>query len=74
MKNVAYKNLCAKKKKKRILIVCTKKVFKPLLITMSVLTIMFVVNILVGNFFSNLTASLQNFVQSFVKLFSAWKI
>ena len=70
MKIIAYKNLCAKKKKRKIHIYCTPKVFKPMVITMSIAICLLMLNLLVGNFFSNIKASLENFVNSFVKLFS----
>lgn len=69
MKIIAYKNLCAKKKEKKFHIYCTPKVFKPLAISMSVAICLLVLNLIVGNFFANIRASLQNFVNSFVKLF-----
>lgn len=69
MKIIAYKNLCAKNKKKKIHIYCTPKIFKPLAICLSVIIGMLVLNLIVGNFFANMRASLQNFVNSFVKLF-----
>lgn len=69
MKIIAYKNLCAKKKTKNIHIYCTPKLFKPLSICMGVVIGMLVLNLIVGNFFANMRASLQNFVNSFVKLF-----
>ena len=66
MKIIAYKNLCAKKKKHRARIYCTPKLFKPLMLTMSVIVAMFVLNLCVNNFFANIKASIENFVNSFV--------
>ena len=69
MKVVIYQSLCSKRKKNRVHIYCTHKLFKPLVICMGFAIFMFVVNLIVGNFFVNIRASLQHFVNSFVKLF-----
>ena len=67
MRIVAFKELCKKKKKRKIYIICTPKLFMPLALSMSLLIFALVLNLAVGNFFENIYASVQNFVSSFVK-------
>ena len=69
MKVISYKNLCKPKKQKKFCIFCTHSIFKPAVITMSVLICMLVFNLFVGNFFANIKASIEHFVNSFVKFF-----
>ena len=74
MKVIAYKNLCSKNKTSKVYIYCTRKIFKPMVITMGAIILMFVINLAVGNFFANIRASLEHFVNSFVNIFTLWKV
>ena len=65
MKIVSFQSLSQNKKKKRCVIYCTKPLFKPLVFTMGVFIVMLVTNLFVSNFFANIGASLQNFVDNF---------
>lgn len=69
MKVVGFKALSKSKKQKRVKIFCIGKVFKPMVIFMGVALFMLVLNLITGTFFSNIHASMQNFVDSFVNMF-----
>ena len=66
MKVVSFKYLSRKKNQKRHLIVCTKSVFKPLMYAMSFMLVFMFTNLVVNDFFVNINASLQNFIDSFM--------
>ena len=67
MKVIAYKNLCKKKRKHVHLISCSRPIFKPLVFSIGIAVVMLIFNLFIFNFFANINASIQNFVQSFVK-------
>ena len=69
MKIIAYKYLCAKKKNKKVRIYCTPKLFKPLVLGMGAIFLILVLNLFVNNFFVDIRASVEHFVNSFVNLF-----
>lgn len=69
MKVISFTYFSKPKKQKKAKIYCIGNVFQPTFFVLLASIIMLVANLLVGNFFSNITASLQNFVESFVKLF-----
>lgn len=73
MKVVSYNSLSKNKKQKKIKIYCIGKVFKPLVFVMSAMILLLITNLLVNNFFTNIEASLQNFVESFVNIFQLLK-
>lgn len=68
MKVVSFKYLAKKKKNKKVFIYCTKNVFKPLVYGMGAFILLFATNLFVNNFFLNIKTSLQNFIESFVKI------
>ena len=68
MKVVSFKYLSKKRKQKKHFIYCTKSIFKPLVYGMGAFILLFVTNLLVNNFFANVTASLENFVNSVFKI------
>ena len=69
MKKISFEDLGKKKKKRCNIIWCSKPVFKPMLIFLSIGVFLFVLNLFVFDFFANINASIQNFVQSFVRYF-----
>ena len=74
MKVIMYKNLCKQKRKKRFLIYCSRNIFKPTVIIIGVLLFMMITNLITHNFFTNIKASVEHFVNSFVKFFILWNI
>lgn len=72
MKVVSFTYLSRQKKQKKAKIFCIGKVFKPTFFAMFTIFCFLVANLIINNFFSNITASLQNFVESFVKFFWSW--
>ncbi len=68
MKVVGFKYFYRNKKQKKIKIFCVGRIFKPLVIAMSVVLGMLVLNLISNNFFAYIHASLQNFVDSFVSV------
>ena len=69
MKIVSFTYFFKQKKPKKARIYCFGKVFKPTFFVMLFAISLLVGNLIINNFFYNLTASLQNFVESFVKFF-----
>ena len=70
MKVVSFNYLNKPKKPKKVRIYCVGKVFKPIMLTMGFALVMLVVNLLVQNFFINVEASVQNFIENFINIFS----
>lgn len=68
MKVVSFKYLNRQKKEKKTHIYCVGKVFKPLVLTMGAFILLFATNLLVNNFFAYMSASVKNFIESFVKV------
>ena len=69
MKKVSFDDLCKIKKKRCHIVWCSKPIFKPALVFLGIGIFLFVLNLFVFDFFANINASIQNFVQSFVKYF-----
>ena len=75
MKVIGFHELGKKKKSKRINIFCIGKVFKPLFFGMLGVLVLLVTNLLVNNFFVNISASVEHFVKNFISFFRfVWKI
>ena len=69
MKVVSFTYFSRQKKQKKAKIYCIGNVFMPTFFVMFAAFAMLVANLVTKNFFYNITASLQNFVESFVKFF-----
>ena len=69
MKVISFTYFSKPKREKKAKIFCIGKIFKPTFFVMFGILLMLVVNLFVKNFFSNITASLQNFVESFIHVF-----
>ena len=69
MKVVSFTYFSRLKKEKKAKIFCFGKVFKPAFFVMFGLFLLLVTNLVVNNFFANISASLQNFINSFVTFF-----
>ena len=69
MKVIGFNQLGKNKKKRKVRIYCIGNVFKPLFLTMSAILFLLVTNLVVHNFFANIHASVEHFVQSFIKFF-----
>lgn len=68
MKVVGFRALKRERKQRKIKIYCVGKVFKPLVICMSIGLLLLIINLVTGTFFDNIHASMQNFVDSFVSV------
>lgn len=67
MKVVGFKRLKEKKNNKKCFILCFSNVFTKLMIISSVILFLLILNLVSKTFLSDVTASLEQFVQSFVR-------
>lgn len=68
MRKVTFKALKKKRKSKRCVVLCFTGVFKKCMIVFSVILALLICNLISKTLFSDITASVKQYVESFVNL------